>query len=57
MYGSRTWWNIFVIKTEHLVEELSVVVAVEEVRDVIVVFAMEKLLNIYFEKKSANPSQ
>lgn len=32
-------------------EELSVVVAEEEVRDVIVVFVMEKLLNIYFGKK------
>lgn len=31
-------------------KELSVVVAVEEASDVIVVFTMEKLLNIYFEK-------
>lgn len=34
---------------EHLVEELSVV-AVEEVRDVIVVFAVEKLLNFHSGK-------
>lgn len=34
-------------QNQHLVQDLSVV---EEVRDVIVVFHMEKLLNIYFEK-------
>lgn len=37
-------------------EELSVVVAVEEVRDITVLFAMEKLLNIYFGGKKKSKS-